>query len=515
MRETDATKFYCITVSLIIMKRLSTLFITLILMLLWCTINAQDTMIPTWYKTVEPPIAQEGEAWSVCVGSDNFLYWSTSQPMVNAYKDQVLYKLDTDGNEIWTEPGIYRETQTEQSYVVEEHNGIVYTAGRICDCVNINLLCCDFSVVAWDSSTGDTLWSKRYDVHGEYEECDGIVIEDTVIFVSGWTREANEDWFDVLIMKLDMQGNIIWQQTWDEGLDKDERQDGHIVVDETHIFMTGVSQAVPNVVTALSGLDGQATIWKFDRNGNYVDHDTWGPEEPWLDGDDALGMTTDGTYLYAVGYIWTAGNNADWFIRKYDKNLNMIWEDVWGGFSGESGRSATVDDEGNIWCAVNTHSYADSSQNLALLQYSSSGTLDGFYMWGDTASQHTQDIRYHNGSLYCSGGTTSNATGNENPYLIRVDIDNLVSSGSILNYPKFDLNLFPNPCTTELNISMSGEFNEIPLMSVFSLDGKLVERFRVYGRKKTLNLTAYQLGVYLIQIELEERKFSKRFEVIK
>ena len=167
-----------------------------------CTFSAafaQDTIIPTWYKTIEPAINQDAEAWSVCVDADGFLYWSTSQPNQDIFKDQLLYKLDTDGNEIWNEPGVYRETQTEQAYVVNERNGIVYTAGRICDCVDINLACCDFSIVAWNSSTGDTLWSKRYDVHGEYEECDGLVIEDTVMFVSGWTREAQEDWFDVLM----------------------------------------------------------------------------------------------------------------------------------------------------------------------------------------------------------------------------------------------------------------------------------------------------------------------------
>ncbi len=476
-------------------------------------LKAQDTIIPTWYKTVVPPVAQDAESWSVCVGSDGYLYWATSQPTVNAFKDQLLYKLDTDGNEIWNEPGFYSETQTEQAYVVEEHNGIVYTAGRICDCSNINLICCDFSVVAWDSNTGDTLWAQRYDVHGEYEECDGIAIEDTVIFVSGWTREANEDWFDVLIMKLDMQGNIIWQSTWDEGLDKDERQDGHIVVDENHIFMTGISQGVPNVVTALSGLDGQATIWKFDRQGNYVDHDTWGPEEIWIDGDDALGMASDGTFLYAVGYIWTSGDNADWFIRKYDKNLNMIWEDIWGGVKGESGRAATVDDEGNIWCAVNTFSYADSSQNLALLKYTDTGSLDGFYLWGDSASQHTQDVRFHDGALYCSGGTTSNSTGNENPYLIRVDLDNLVSTGPIESHPNFDFEIYPNPTLEKLNVRILNPTAQTGQIFIHTMGGKLVHQQKAQGAFCSINMGSHPTGIYLLSVEIGERRFTKPFEL--
>lgn len=477
----------------------------------------QDTIIPTWYKTVEPPVAQDAESWSVCVGEDGYLYWATSQPLINAFKDQALYKLDTDGNEIWNEPGVYRSTQTEQAYVVEEHNGIVYTAGRICDCANLNLICCDFSVVAWDSNTGDTLWSQRYDVHGEYEECDGIAIEDTVIFVTGWTREANADWFDVLLMKLDMQGNIIWQQTWDEGLEKDERQDGHIVVDETHMYMTGISQGIPNAVTALSGLDGQATIWKFDRQGNYVDHDTWGAEEIWIDGDDALGMTTDGTYLYAVGYIWTAGDNADWFIRKYDKNLNMIWEDVWGGIKGEAGRAATVDDEGNIWCAVNTFSYADSSQNLAILKYTDTGSLDGFYLWGDTASQHTQDIQFHDGALYCSGGTTSNSTGNENPYLIRVDIDNLVSTIEIENYPQFELDLYPNPSDGFFSLKLSTELEMESYISVYSLNGDLIysERISAHTSAAQIDMTYVASGFYLVELKTSNRTFTQRIEVVR
>ena len=113
---------------LVVMKRIIALFLLVASVCGVGTSNAQDTIIPTWYKTVEPPIAQDAESWSVCVGEDGFLYWATSQPLINVFKDQALYKLDTDGNEIWNEPGIYRSTQTEQAYVVEEHNGIVYTA---------------------------------------------------------------------------------------------------------------------------------------------------------------------------------------------------------------------------------------------------------------------------------------------------------------------------------------------------------------------------------------------------
>ena len=317
-------------------------------------------------------------------------------------------------------------------------------------------------------------------------------------------------------MKLDMQGNIIWQQTWDEGLEKDERQDGHIVVDETHMYMTGISQGIPNAITALSGFDGQATIWKFDRQGNYVDHDTWGPEEIWIDGDDALGMTTDGTHLYAVGYVWTAGDNADWFIRKYDKNLNMIWEDIWGGVNGESGRSATVDDQGNIWCAVNTFSNPDTVQNLALLKYSTDGDLDGYYVWGDSTSQHTQDIRFHDGALYCSGGTTSNSTGNENPYLIRVDIDDLVTSGPIPDYPDFQLNVYPNPAAEQLSIEYSGIDTQRGVLRINDLNGRLMfERKVDSGNQLELNVREFNSGFYFVTVETEIRRFTKAIEIVR
>lgn len=478
-----------------------------------------QTPLPTeWVKTAVPPIDEQGEAWSVTTDYAGSVYWAVNQTTVDLFKDLTVYKLDESGNEIWSTPGVYRSTQTEQAYIIKEQNGIVYTGGRICDCADLNLTCCDLLLVAFNGATGDTIWSKRYDVHGEYEECDGMIVSGDSLFITGWTREANQTWFDVLLMKTDLSGNVYWQNSWDEGLSKDERQDGHIVIDDSCMYFSGISQGVPNSFTPLSGLDGQATLWKFDRAGNYMDHTTWGYDDFWIDYDDALGMTSDGTDLIAVGMTSPAGNNTNWFIRKYTKDLQLIWQDEWGGTGGEAGRAVTVDENGNIWAIVNTSSYGDSTQDIGLLRYTSNGQLVGFYTYATPGDETAQDVLYYNGALYISGSTNSTPSGNEYGILLKVDTAAVAGVDEITGYDGFDVKLFPNPSTETVSITVELEQSQDIQLRIYSLRGDIIckeEKQFIMGKNEIqLDTSFYPEGTYLLSIISGGHKHLKQFIVV-
>ncbi|HHG85866.1 MAG TPA: T9SS type A sorting domain-containing protein [Bacteroidetes bacterium] len=484
--------------------------------------HAQAPLQPAWVKIITPSNSVDAKAWSVTSSPEGHLYWSTNQPNFSPLIAQKLYKLDTAGNSLWTTPGIYDLHQDNKSFVVREKDGIVYTAGKSCYCIHLNQVCCDLSLVAWNAMTGDTLWSRTYDVFGEYEECDGLVIEDSSIFLTGWARDSGATWFDVLLMETDLSGNVLWQKTWDEGAGMDEKQDGHIFIDNTHIFCTGVSQVPPSPALLTSGFKGEATIWKFDRTGNYVDHKTWGYNtgSP-LEFDDALGMASDGTNMFAVGAVSPGLFNSQWFIRKYDKNLNLIWQDEWGGSGGEDGRAVALGPLGNIFVAVNTFSYGNSGK-IALLKYSPAGQLVAFYLYGsDSLKETAQDIIYFQDALYISGNKISATSGKQEPLLIKVDLSSLVNTGVVSGYAGFTLEQnVPNPAQAYTQIRFTLDAPGKVELEVRDIQGQLVSppikgRFAAGQHRIQLDLSQVAAGNYLYSLKVSDRRFTRMLNIVK
>ena len=121
-----------------------------------------------------------------------------------------------------------------------------------------------------------------------------------------------------------------------------------MVVDENNIYVSGRMEAT----NALLG--GKAVIAKFSKvSGDFVDHRSWGGKTF----SDGLGMTSDGTIPVRDWPDTGFGNGGQIFLLKYDKGLNLLWQQMWGGTGGESARAAAVDSFGNILIAGNTDSY--------------------------------------------------------------------------------------------------------------------------------------------------------------
>lgn len=489
-----------------------------LLSLVALTVSAQQPLVPEWIKIVQPPIEEAAEAWSVDVGSDGYIYWAVNQTTINLTKDLTVYKLDENANEIWPSYSVYTSTMTEQSYIIREAQGVVYTGGRICDCGDPNLTCCDLLLVAMSASNGDTLWSKRYDVHGEYEECDGLIIDGDSLIVTGWTREANADWFDVLLMKTDLNGNIGWQYTWDEGLNKDERQDGHIFMDDSCLYMSGISHGIPSTLTLASGLDGQATLWKFSKEGIYKDHVTWGYDGPWIDFDDALGMTATDSALFAVGIVSPAGNNSDWFIRRYDKDLQLVWEDEFGGLAGEAGRAIDVDADGNLWALCNTSSFNAGTEDIGLLKYSPDGQMLGFWLYETPGDETAQDIKYYNNTLYISGSTNNTVSGKEHAILLKINMDSLLQLTPIEGYTVLDFTIYPNPAQEHILIEgIVDPFEAISVRITNSTGQIIFNELEVAMQGEAIRIdldkSVFTHGVYYLQLSSGKHSKTKPFAV--
>lgn len=358
-----------------------------------------------WYLTRGGPKLDEG--WGVDVDSEGNIYFATFQQAPgDFFADMVIYKIAPDGTEIWHTR--WGGKFMEKAFLVTVREPYAYVGGLTNN--SVNPTDADMAVLALNTDDGSLVWDFTWGQGVGYEEVDGLVAEDDAIYLSGWTTGKTTG-NDVAILKLDREGKLIWENSWggngwDEG-------DGQLVVDADSLYVAGRYNGV-------NLLGGQGLIVRFDKStGNERNHVTWGG--PIF--TDALGMTSDGTYLYATGLTLDTGNGGQIFLRKYDKNLNLIWEQIWGGKGSESARAVAVSPNGEIYIAGKSDNNSSGGLDIALLRYDQDGNLVWARTWGGPQNEGAFGIVWNGNAIFIAGNTKSLGQGQDDAILIKVDAE--------------------------------------------------------------------------------------------
>jgi len=363
-----------------------------------------DLSTSLWYLTRGDSKLDQG--WGVDVDSQGNIYFGTfQQTPKELFADMMIYKFAPDGTELWHTR--WGGSLQEKTFIVTVSEPYVYVGGL--SHTALSLTEADMAVLALDMGDGHVVWEFKWGQGFGYEEVDGLVVDGDAIYVAGWTTGEMTS-SDAAILKLDKAGHLVWARTW--GTDGWDQADGQIVVDADTIYVVGRYNA-PNIA-----LGGEAYVAKFSKEtGEYLAHRTWGG--PIF--NDALGMTSDGTYLYLVGLTLGFGNGGQIFLLKYDKDLNLLWQQLWGGPGGESARCLAVDAAGRILVAGNTDSYGNGANDIALLQYSPEGELLWSRTWGGPEIDAVQGIVLDGDVAYLAGRTLSYGNGQDDALLIKAD----------------------------------------------------------------------------------------------
>ncbi|MCH8904693.1 MAG: T9SS type A sorting domain-containing protein [Bacteroidetes bacterium] len=277
----------------------------------------------------------------------------------------------------------------------------------------------------------------------------GHFISDT-LFLANDTLVNLGQW-DLLLVKYDTDGNILWTKTGGGG----QNDAGTVVAtDSSGNIYWGLGTTSPSATLDTTSINGTASyLVKLDPNGNII----WVKKNPKFMGTD---MHIDKNYnLYFASRFstsWlilgtdTLSNNGmkDMLITKCDSNGNVIWVRNAGGEGWDDARDITTDHAGNVY-VIGT--YKDSSMNflqntlinqgkkdIVILKYDSNGNELWSRNFGgadeDEGSCITTD---NNGNVYIVGRSNSSSivigaktfVGNGDYDIIVVSLD---STGTIL-----------------------------------------------------------------------------------
>jgi hypothetical protein len=190
------------------------------------------------------------------------------------------------------------------------------------------------------------------------------------VYVVGTTSSYGAGGSDVVLLKYDSSGNLLFQRTW--GGTQNDFGTGVAVDAGGYVYVTGYTYSLgptPGISAVI--------LLKYDPSGNLLFQQTWGGTK----NDYGTGITVDiDGNIYVTGYtksysITPGVPNA--FLLKFDEAGNLLFQRIWGGNRGDFAYGVAVDTAENVFITGYTFSFGPNTQgtNFFILKYDISGNL--------------------------------------------------------------------------------------------------------------------------------------------
>uniref|UniRef100_A0A832MMH2 PEGA domain-containing protein n=1 Tax=Pseudothermotoga hypogea TaxID=57487 RepID=A0A832MMH2_9THEM len=259
-------------------------------------------------------------------------------------------------------------------------------------------------------ANGNKVWEKTFG--GSYDDRAYCIQQtsDGGYIVAGYTKSFGAGGEDVYILKLGANGNKVWEKTFGGSSDDlayfiQQTSDGGYVV----AGYTWSSSKWEDVY-----------ILKLDANGNKVWEKTFGGSDN--DGAYSVQQTNDGGYV-AAGYTKSFGSGwYDAYVLKLDENGNNVWEKTFGGNSWDEACSIQQTSDGGYIVAGYTSSFGSGSYDVYILKLDTSGNEVWSKTFGESSDDLAWSIQQtSDGGYIVAGYTKSFGAGGEDVYILKLD----------------------------------------------------------------------------------------------
>jgi len=253
----------------------------------------------------------------------------------------------------------------------------------------------------------NVLWERTYGGAGDDRAFHAATLSDGVVVV-GSSTSFQQDKTVAWVLKLDNEGNMLWNQTFFEGAGSEFR---HALSLDDGVLLVG------NVFLPSGDTDGY--VVKIDDEGNIIWNRTLGGEN--VDKLFSAVATQDGFVL--VGLTQSFGNDSDVWVVKMDSDGSEVGGRTYGGAMEEAGR-AIAKAEGNHYVVAGyTNSMGKGDYDFLLLKIGASGNIVWNKTYGGTQSDKAYAVAETAGGCVVVGDTRSKGEGESDAWIIKVDVN--------------------------------------------------------------------------------------------
>jgi uncharacterized delta-60 repeat protein len=320
--------------------------------------------------------------------------------------DFWVIKLDPNGDIIWDKT--YGGGSVDWAFSIQQTTDGGYVVAGDTSSKGAGKF--DFWVIKLDPN-GDIIWDKRY---GGSSHDQAFSIQQTTdggYVVAGHTESKGAGEYDFWVIKLKANGDIIWDKRYggsshDQARSIQQTTDGGYVV-AGHTLSKGAG-------------DGDFWVIKLDPNGDIIWDKTYGGSSE--DGAFSIQQTTDGGYV-AAGFTESKGaGEHDLRVIKLKANGDIIWDKTYGGSSEDLAFSIQQTTDGGYVVAGYPESKGAGGFDFWVIKLDPNGDI----IWDKTygGSSHDQAFSIQqttDGGYIVAGYTKSKGAGEDDLWVIKLD----------------------------------------------------------------------------------------------
>jgi predicted secreted protein len=229
--------------------------------------------------------------------------------------------------------------------------------------------------------------------------------------LAGTTNSLGESGVDVWLVKIDADGNALWNKTFGGDYSDIAR----------HVIQTNDGgYALIGYTSSFGAGECDAWLVRMDSNGNMQWNKTFGgiaDDFGWF-----VAQTSDGGYVLA-GYTWSFGAGMDdfWLI-KTDANGNAQWNKTYGGTGEEAAYSLALTSDGGYALTGFTSSSGAGGLDFWLVKVDANGTTEWNQTYGGIGDDYSYGVIQTNDGGYATAGQTNSfGAGAFDAWLVKID----------------------------------------------------------------------------------------------
>lgn len=295
--------------------------------------------------------------------------------------DMIITKLDRFGSHIWTR--VIGDSLEDHAYsLVETNDNSLVVAGTTTSSGAGNY---DIILVKLDAN-GSLIWTKTIGGANEDNAYHIIKTADDGFALAGGTRSYGNRHLDIFVVKIDSLANFSWATTmgWYFGNNPaNEEAKAIIQTSDKGYAITGTS-------TSFAPNNEAIVLCKIDSSGNFLWHRNLGVTggTAYDAGNFLLETPDKGLVLAGETEDYTAGGGRDLLLSKFDSAGTHLWTRTWGGSGLDAALCVALTEDNGFMISGLTQSYGAGSDDIMLSKFDSLGN----HQWSRTIGGLDSDI---------------------------------------------------------------------------------------------------------------------------